>query len=730
MNLKVLLQLIGRNIILILAGAFLCAAATAYLTSKQKQDFTSKALVSTGIISSVNLQNAAGGKKVDRDYAQNEIENLIALATAHETLEALSSQLLAQLIQLPHAQSKWISEQEFDFLHQEVFTTELLSLRDSSFEACLQNVIAQRDANSNNTVQGIIYSDEPYFGIEFFQKQLQVYRKGNSDLLQFSYSCNDRQLARQTLNTLLEIFQNKHNDLKASQSSEVAGYFKNATQSSAQKLKDKEAALLQFRVQHKIINYNEQTRTIAIRKEDLDELKFKENMNLEAAKSSRTRIEQEMDSNKQLSQINQGLLSMREELNKVAMQLNKIDIEEHNQAGNKDLVQRQALEEQQAALTNNMQNYVHERYALEQSPAGVQKKKLLDEWLTTIINEEQNKAKLSVIDQRQQEFADIYGQYAPWGSQLKELQRSIDLAENEYLENLHSYNQALLHKQNNLMSSKLELIDAPFLPILSPNYKPILFTIFAFFAGAALVFVGLIIRLFMDERMQTPQIAEQKTNLTVASVLPQMMGKNTEQKEASKEQAFALLLQQIKVETLQKDHHPKLILICSTRPEEGKTWIGAQIATALRAEHSRVLYLQPVEGGVLPNIKGKDNKAYELSNQMLDADHINDLDTFGAIDTLIEAYNYVILEVPSLLSGKYPLALLRQFDLSLLVCNANRSWEAADQQALKTLTRATRHPIRLVLNGVQMNVMRDFMGQLSKSPNMAFRAPAKKAIYD
>jgi hypothetical protein len=203
-------------------------------------------------------------------------------------------------------------------------------------------------------------------------------------------------------------------------------------------------------------------------------------------------------------------------------------------------------------------------------------------------------------------------------------------------------------------------------------------------------------------------------------------------KEAARQQAMALLLQQIKVETLQKDVHPKLILVTSTRQEEGKSWVAEQIADFLREEDNRTLYLYPVEAGLLPANSGIDNLGYEMSSRMLDAESVEELDVFGTIEAYLDVYHYVILEIPALLTGKYPLPLLRKFDLSLLVCRANRSWEEADQQALNTLQRASRSPIRAVLNGADMDVLQVFMGELSGpiSPALVSKPKEKPYHYD
>lgn len=715
MTLKAFLQLLRRNAFLILGCGLLAAVAAYLLVSRQKQEYTSRAVISTGIVSSVSIKNPDSGVRVDRDYTHNEMENLISLATAHRTYEELATHLLATYLQMEEADLQWITGEEFTELREEVFTEELRAYRDSTADATLVRLTQACQEVASNPVKEIIYSDQAYFGVDYLEERLNVYRRGTSDLLQFSYSTTDPMICKQTLAQHLELFFGKQQQMKKNQSSEVVEYFASAVKSAADRLESSEQGLLNFRVQNKIINFNEQTRTIAIRREDLEELRFKENMALEGTEATRARVEAELGNREKLSEINEAMLSMREELTLISEQLAKMEIATLSNPKVADPARKLQLENRQTALRQAMSQYARDAFEFEQSPNGLQTQKLLDEWLATIVAEEQGKARLGVIESRREEFEGIYSQYAPWGSQLKELEREISLAEDEYLENLHSYNQALLHKQHSLMTNHLEVIDEPYVPIEHVDWKRLLLVALAFFGGAGMVLALLIMLAFMDDSLQTPAMVQEKTGLEVATVLPRITDKGGRKvqarREGARQQALALLLQQIKVETLQKDVYPKLVLVTSTRREEGKSWLCTQTANALRAEENRVLYLSPLEGGVLPVSGNADNKGYELNSRMLDAEYMRDLPIFG--DVNLSSYHYVLLEIPALLSGKYPLAVLKQFDLTLLLCRADRSWETADSQALKTLQRATRSPIRTVLNGASMDTLQIFMGELS-----------------
>ena len=66
----------------------------------------------------------------------------------------------------------------------------------------------------------------------------------------------------------------------------------------------------------------------------------------------------------------------------------------------------------------------------------------MTQWLNKFVEVEQGLARLNVFKIRQGEFNRLYGNFAPWGSEIKRIERAIEIAEKAYLENLKSYNQA------------------------------------------------------------------------------------------------------------------------------------------------------------------------------------------------------------------------------------------------------------------------------------------------
>lgn len=724
-----LIKLLKRNLVLILAAAFIAAASVFVLTMNAKQQYTSRALVSTGVISGFSIENPTANGNVDRDYTLSELENLTALATAYETMEELSARLLARYLVLEKPQKYWLLPPTFEQIQElplEGIPRQLQTLADE--QQVLAMVEYYRGQEEANALQELIYSDEEYFGVEYLQQQIKVYRRGNSDLLEFVYTATDPAVCQRSLEILIEIFMRRHAELKKSKTSRVVEYFSDAADASAQRLQQAEDALLKFHTENNIINYYEQTRSIAYRKEDLDELHFKEKMVLESSRASLARIEEQLGSRVRLAELNAGLIQKRELLSSLSTQLAKYDLLDGEPVV--PSAERRRLAGQMEQARQDIQGYTQNVYDFDQTPDGIATQNLLDEWLKLMMDTEQAQARLGAIEERQSEFETIYSKYAPWGSQLKRIEREIGLAEDAYLEHLHSYNQAILHRENALMSSRLKVLDAPYFP-QDDDGKRLLFILAGFLAGAFMASGSLIALEFLDESLKEPRIAALQTGQEVGAALPLLArlpkkGKKAVRQQIALERSSAFLAQMARFETSAVPHRPVHILVASTGQMEGKTFLSLQLIEIFRKERKRVLFLYPVQEGEnqyesLQAPAHPDNCPYIMSEDTADKIRARGLGWAAAAGTRLEDYDYLLMEMPGLLGGWCPVDLLGRFHLALLACRANRHWTGTDRQALQSLRKVLACPLKLVLNGVQLDALEAYMGKQPASPSRFFK---------
>lgn len=718
MTLKELIQLLWRNALLIIAAALTAGAMVFWLTMDTKREYTTRALVSSGVISPFSIENPNSSNRIDRDYALSELENLMSLATAYETLEELATRLLAEQLYADAGSQPaqvHLSEEAEAGLSQAKRLLQAQATQDAAF----LSLVALRQ--SDPAVNEILYSDEEYFGLTYITEHLRVQRRGQSDLLEFTYTTTSPALCQRTLQLLIEIFMQRHAALKKGKTSGVVEYFSEVTGLSEQRLRQAEQNLQEFRSENSIINYDEQTRFIASRKEELDQLLFAENMDLQANEAKRAQLEEQLSERIRIADLNANLLDKKRELSQLTEQ--SFDLEflaSVTEGPTLTIKERTGLNNRLIALRKEISSYAREAYEFDQSPEGLTAENLLENWLEAMIAMVQSRARLKVIGERQQEFSAIYQQYAPWGSQIKRIEREISLAEDAYLSNLHSYNQAILYRENALMASNLKMMDAPYYPKEPSDGKRLLLILAGLIGGGLLSVSTLIGRELLDESLKQPRLAAAQTGLSFGAVLPDFSKAKAGSKmalrlRAAANRSLAVFVQQFKVEAAQQPS--RRLMLASVAPQEGKTFVGQLLADSLRSEGSQVLFLRPDTGTGAEVAPHPDNRSYQVEAERVHEVELSSLEQEAQIEAGgIASYDYILVEIPSLLEGWYPIKLLQQFDMTAFVCRSSRTWKEVDEQALQALQKAAGCPVKLVLNGVSKNDLEAFMGDMPDRP--------------
>jgi len=76
--------------------------------------------------------------------------------------------------------------------------------------------------------------------------------------------------------------------------------------------------------------------------------------------------------------------------------------------------------------------------------------------------------------------------------------------------------------------------------------------------------------------------------------------------------------------------------------------------------------------------------------------------------------DFVLIELPPVLYYPYPVSLVSEADIPIMVCRSNRVWSDADQGALDTFMELARQKTHFILNGVELRVIESILGDLPK----------------
>lgn len=666
MNFAQIIRLLVRFAPYLMLSAILLAGTVALLTQKSKKEYKSHTLLNTGLISGYNIESSKGNR-IDYAYTNNEIENLINLATSLETSRDLSVRLLTELI--------WAEKEgKFPLLaeNREEFATLIESISGAGINASSKQelylaLIQIRDQDKSNPIYEMTHSKNPLIGLERLQ-EIKVFREGNSDMIRMEYTSIDPFMSQRTLELLTEIFIKKQKNTKEGQSDSVIQFFEEATQKTLDRLQNAEDELLKFRVNNQIINYYEQTRFIAGNREELDK-KYQEQLQIKAgSESALKRLEEEIQDKRALSTLQTQISQNQSQIadyNFALMELNLLGGGDQN-SQNESL--KTEIEEKIALLRNEMLSSTYGVMDVNKTTEGIPTQNVLTQWLQALITREESNAQLQVMDNRMKEYDQIYDRFAPLGSTLRRLESEIDVAEREYLENLHSFNQARLHKYNMLMSTDLKVIDFPNYPAQAEKSKRAMLVILSFLVGLIIPAGVVVAAEVVDSSLKSPKNAASETGLRVCGLLPlypKNPDKNPVDFAALTTQAMNLFVQELVVSSpASKDK--VTVAVASIHGEEGKSTLIKKVTEFISNHY--------------PEAVGK----------------------------------FEFREIPSLLNNPYTQDTIRQSDLHLLLTKADRKWTEADSHALKVYRKFVGQKPLLFLNKVRTDIMEDVTGEVPR----------------
>lgn len=728
MSLIILIRLIIRNRLMLILSALIAGGVTFYMTRNTPKEYESQSLINTGLVSGYNIESSGGGR-IDYGYTNNEMENILGIARSRETHEELVARLLAQALMQTTPSVEIIAAAGFKELKKDIPDAVRAQVVDyQSFDITLQNIKNWRDAVEPNIIKELLESKNPLFGVEAVSS-ITVKREGTSDQIKIMYSTIDPAVCRNTIVLLTKIFTEKYRANKENQTSDVLAFFERATNESAAFLSGKEDNMLDFMVTNKIINYEAQTRFIAAKKEELDEMYFKELMHLAAADSARRNLEVQLGNRASLPKVNQGMIKQRQTLALISARLANLEIgslDDSTAVVDPKLVK--SLQGQAEKLKAELRRSAEATFTVERTPEGIEAKNVLTQWLNQWIDVEQGLARITVFKERNAQFDRIYSKFAPWGSKIKRLEREIDVSEKAYLENLHSYNLARMHKFNMMMAGNLRVVDAPHYPEKPKPSKRMMLVVLAFLAGFVVPFATLLALEMLDSSLRTPENASEITNLQLFTALPKLP-KNWATHPKIKfglvvERGIEQLLQHLKIDLqLHSRNVVSRIAVLSTNEGDGKTTVAEHAVRKLRGFGHHVLFIRPQGNNTEGGENSEDNKFYKADFTLFDRE--DEADLLENEDIAWHRYSYIITEIPALIGGNYPAKLLSQVDVALLVCRANRSWLPADKRAIETVNKFLKRPSRLILNAVRIDLLEDSIGEIPRNRSR-FRRWIKK----
>ena len=525
-------RLILKHLVLLLIVPVLLASMVILLTMNPSFEYSSQTILYTGLATGSSIEM---DKKFNYQATNTAFDNLINIIKSRETQEEVAIRLLALHLMLPEANPKYISKALFDEFQKKIpegllkyvetgNTNEINSIEISdydkelfpaeidrnNYEKTVQNLTTLMKSSSDNFVYELLnYDEDDHYSLKAIS-QITAQRINSSDLIKLSYTVNDPGICQQTLAIYNRVCIINYKHIKENRSDAVVKYFENELSNARGNLKEAEDKLLQFSKSSNIINYYEQSKAVAVVKEDMEVDFKKSTAELAGLQAGTKKLEEKLQMQEVIQAKSNSILDEKKKLGNLNFKIALIQAEIESSNKEADIIKMARLKNQTEILTIGIKKGVDELYSYQNSIDGLPISKVLPDWMNSVVETEELKAKIKVLGGQNNDFQEVYAEYAPAGANMKRLEREISVSEQGYLEILHGLNLAKLKLQDSELSSSLKTIDTPYYP-LSPNpTKRTVLIIAAAFLGGILTLGIIFIMEYFDDTLKNSISASKK----------------------------------------------------------------------------------------------------------------------------------------------------------------------------------------------------------------------------
>lgn len=655
------------------------------ITRNTEKNYDVKTTIYTGIISGYNVDQA------DYKNANVHLSNLINIITTERTLKAVSLKLLTRCLIYGDAEknTSYITAEHFIILNQSI-PRELRPLIDKQDEEkTYNNLVAFERPSVNNYIYQLLNYNDPYFSIASLSEKIKVSQLGNSDMIEIGYSANDPGITYNTLDILNEEFVKQYRELRYGETNNVIQFFREELARLGSQLTSAEDSLIEYNIEHRIINFDEQTKQITIldaaqRLSDNDLLinsttssaltNFYENKLGDVAKRIKSSNEF-LDNINRLSTINNDLYS-------------------NSLTSNTDYYNK--LSKERDRTEDNMSSIAKKISSVNSTTDNIASETLVDKWLEQVVLNEKTKAHMQAQNIMREKLDEDFVYYSPVGATINRKERNIGFVENNYMSIMGALNQAILRQKNlEMTAATLKVMNPPLFPLNSSSSNSRMVVLTSMLAAILFIIGYFLIIEILDHTLRDKTRAERLTGGDVIGAFPQ--------KSSLRYRRYNKSIESMAIKNLSTNILPylsgkkrRIINLFSTEHKDGKT----NIAKALEFYWNSI-------GLNVRRITYEEDFLSEDS-EYIEAKSIND------ICKDIDDNEIIIVEFPILKDNPISPSIINEASLNLLVVRANRTWKNTDQRIYDDLSRKKDEEVPLFIYLTQANrsCVEDFTGQL------------------
>ena len=658
------------------------------LTSNMDKSFDVKTTIYTGIITGYNVDAS------DSRNANVHLSNLINIITTERTLKVVSLRLLTRCLIYGDAEknTSYITAEHYQEL-EAIIPREVKALIDrQDEERTLNNLIAYERPNANNFVYGLLNYTHPYFSIPILSQKIKVVQLDNSDLIEIGYSANDPGIAYNTLEILNEEFVKQYRELRYGETNNVIEFFRLELARLHEQLTAAEDSLIQYNIDHRIINYGEQTEQLTV----MDaQYQMMDNDLLVNSSTSRALIdfyEYKLGDMAKAIRTNNEFMDNLNAISKLNTQISTLEITPE-ESGNSDLTEKKEQLEQAEKNISDLALQLSQETA---STNNVSYETLVNQWLEQVVIREKTLAQIQARDIMREKLDRDFLFFSPIGAVINRKERNIGFVEGNYMSTLNALNQAILRQKNlEMTSASLKVMNPPLFPLTSsPTARRMI--VLAAMLGILIAVIGyfLIVEL-LDRTLRDKMRAERITGGKVLGVFPKA---NKVRYRRYNKAVDEMALKQLSTNLLPyfDGKQQRIVNLLSMEDKDGKTHVAKALEEYWKSMGLSVRRIT------------HDEDFLSEDRQYVQAKSLSELCPDWKTDEI------AIVEYPVLKNNPIAPSLLNEASINLMLVRANRTWKDTDQLMYKRLLdkKEEEVPMMLVLTQTERDAVQDFTGQL------------------
>ena len=658
------------------------------LTSNMDKSFDVKTTIYTGIITGYNVDVS------DSRNANVHLSNLINIITTERTLKVVSLRLLTRCLIYGDAEknTSYITAEHYQEL-EAIIPREVKALIDrQDEERTLNNLIAYERPNANNFVYGLLNYTHPYFSIPVLSQKIKVVQLDNSDLIEIGYSANDPGIAYNTLEILNEEFVKQYRELRYGETNNVIEFFRLELARLHEQLTAAEDSLIQYNIDHRIINYGEQTEQLTL----MDaQYQMMDNDLLVNSSTSRALIdfyEYKLGDLANAIRTNNEFMDNLNAISKLNTQISTLEITPE-ESDNSNLEQKKEQLEKAEKNINDLAIQLSQETA---STNNVSYETLVNQWLEQVVIREKTLAQIQARDIMREKLDRDFLYFSPIGAIINRKERNIGFVEGNYMSTLNALNQAILRQKNlEMTSASLKVMNPPLFPLTSsPTARRMI--ILAAMLGILIAVIGyfLIVEL-LDRTLRDKMRAERITGSKVLGVFPRA---NKVRYRRYNKAVDEMALKQLSTNLLPyfDGKQQRIVNLLSMEDKDGKTHVAKALEEYWKSMGLSVRRIT------------HDEDFLSEDRQYVQAKSLSELCPDWKTDEI------AIVEYPVLKNNPIAPSLLNAASINLMLVRANRTWKDTDQLMYKRLLdkKEDEVPMMLVLTQTERDAVQDFTGQL------------------